>query len=69
MYAVYTTSMGSFPYSTKNHQFKIPPIVIFEQIVEYLTHNNSAYTVYVTHIIPTILYTYHIATVAENFRG
>ena len=38
--AIYTTSMGFFPcmYGTEICQFKIPPIVLFDQIVKYLTH-------------------------------
>ena len=39
--AIYTTSMGFlefFPYSIEIRPVKLPPIVLFEQIAKYLTH-------------------------------
>ena len=33
------------PYSTEIHQFKFPPIAVFEQIAKFSLANNSTYTV------------------------
>ena len=33
------------PYCTEIHQFKFPPIAVFEQIAKFSLANNSTYTV------------------------
>ena len=35
------------PYDTEIHQFKFPPIAVFEQIAKFSLTNNYTYTVYV----------------------